>query len=136
MDNYTVIYETLINLHVSQGKESLYQLSSKEKKILVLNYIKKLSYIGKGEIMDEVYELIHMDLPSLLLEILGNENDRFDPVSEMSDEMIRTLIEVVSNDIDEDFEEAVYNEIKKAFSDKEDLWSQDYSQRFRDMKGL
>jgi hypothetical protein len=130
MNQYKDEYNSLIEHHVNRGEWCFHNLSFSCKKELVLAYMKTTNYNHEQDIVELIYEEIHIRLPQLLMRILENKDERLDPSTEMADEFVKVLIDNVSSYIDEDMEKMFDGNLHDEYKE---LKSVDYRQRAKDM---
>lgn len=108
MNVNTENYKELLTYYIQMKARSFDDLSFKAKKEIVLSYLKTLCPSDQEEIMEEAYAKISHEMPKMVVSILTNSDDRFDPMSELVDEFIKSIVEYTGDFIDEDINDLIY----------------------------
>lgn len=109
MDRSQRKFKIFIEDYAINGTRTFCDLSYKEQKKTVAAFLNDQDTAEKWEYIQAALDHLYDSFPDLIGEIMRNEEDRFDPASEMSDELAHALLNVCSDDIDCLFDEVVAN---------------------------
>lgn len=103
MNTFKYLFRNRIDNHVANHNAYLVDLPHKEQKIITTLFLKQLADSGR-EYIHDAFDSLYEETASFVMEMLENENNNIDPLSEMHDELILKLIDMCQDEIQEYFD--------------------------------
>lgn len=98
-------YERLLERYVEDNVLLFDDLTFQSKREICFAYLKSISRLRLGDIMDCVFDRISLISPTFFINILKETQKPIDPAYELADEMMRQMFDALKYFIEDDWEE-------------------------------